>query len=165
MFKKEGEARSLIAVNELIHEVLPLAHVTLQRHGVLVETVLDGGVPPVTGDRVQLQQVILNLIFNGVEAMSAIEDRPRVLRIRSSRRDDPDGALISVADSGTGFSEGSEARIFEAFFTTKSSGMGMGLFICRSIVESHGGRLWAAAGDPYGAVFYIALPSVAAGGP
>jgi signal transduction histidine kinase len=86
-----------------------------------------------------------------------------VLRIRSSRRDDPDGALIEVADSGAGFQKGAEERIFDAFFTTKSSGMGMGLFICRSIVESHSGRLWATAGDPYGAVLHIALPPGEAG--
>jgi signal transduction histidine kinase len=81
-----------------------------------------------------------------------------VLRIRSSRRDDPDGALITVADAGPGIPKGSEERIFQAFYSTKSSGMGIGLFICRSIVESHGGRLSAAAGSPVGAVFSIALP-------
>jgi signal transduction histidine kinase len=163
MFKKEGEQRGIIMVNELVAEVLPLAHVNLQRAGALVETVLDVGIPPVWGDRVQLQQVLLNLIVNGAEAMIAVEDRPRVLLIKSSRWDDPYGALISVADSGTGIETGSEERIFEAFFTTKSSGMGMGLFICRSIVEGHGGRLWATSGDPHGSVFFLSLPVAAEG--
>ena len=158
IFRKDGDERSLIVVNDLIDEVLPLAQGNLQRVGVSAEAVLDGGVPPVLGDRVQLQQVLLNLISNGAEAMAGVTDRPKVLRIRSIRRDDPDGALITVTDVGTGIAKGSEERIFQAFFSTKSSGMGMGLFICRSIVESHGGRLWATNGEPCGSTFSIALP-------
>jgi signal transduction histidine kinase len=111
----------------------------------------------VRADRVQLQQVILNLITNAVEAMSAVEGRPRLLVVTTRRQED-DGVLIRVQDSGPGIEPGGRERIFDAFFSTKSSGMGMGLFICRSIVEGHGGHLWATAAETGGAVFNLVLP-------
>jgi signal transduction histidine kinase len=115
--------------------------------------------PIILGDRVQLQQVIINLVMNGFEAMQSVTDRRRELVIRSGQ-DDADGVLLSVTDCGTGIPVGNadRDRLFDPFFTTKSSGMGMGLSICRSIVEAHGGRLWAAANAPHGATFQLTLP-------
>ena len=109
-------------------------------------------------DRVQLQQVMINLIMNAAEAMNAVEDRDRILTI-TSHPQGPDGVLITLADTGTGIDPQNADRIFEAFFSTKSSGMGMGLFICRSIIEAHGGRLSGSPGYPYGSVFSIVLPA------
>jgi two-component system sensor kinase FixL len=109
----------------------------------------------VLGDRIQLQQLLLNLILNAIEAMSTITDRPRKLLIKSAEL--PDGVLIQIQDSGKGLSSELANRIFEPYFTTKSQGIGMGLSISRSIVEAHGGRLWAVPGSPYGATFQIIL--------
>jgi signal transduction histidine kinase len=109
------------------------------------------------GDRIQVQQVLLNLVMNGIEAMNAIMDRPRVLRV-SSQIDGPGSVLIAVTDTGTGFDPTKVDRIFDAFFTTKPEGMGMGLSICRSIVEAHGGRLWASPNPPHGSVFQFTMP-------
>jgi signal transduction histidine kinase len=113
------------------------------------------------GDRVQLQQVIINLVMNGVEAMQSVTDRPRELVIRSCQ-ERTQQVLVSVVDCGVGISAENADRLFNAFFTTKSSGMGMGLSICRSIIEAHGGRLWAAANVPHGATFQFTLPVNAA---
>jgi signal transduction histidine kinase len=123
--------------------------------GIRIRTNLVPDLPPVALDRVQLQQVIANLIRNGIEAMDAAVDGARVLHIRSCR-DGLDAIRIEVRDAGTGFMDAD--RIFDPFFTTKEHGMGMGLTICRSIVESHGGRLWAENGDPQGALFIFTLP-------
>jgi signal transduction histidine kinase len=109
------------------------------------------------GDRVQLQQVIINLVMNGIEAMQSVTDRPRELVVRSGQ-DQPGHALISVADCGVGIAAENVDRLFNPFFTTKSGGMGMGLSICRSIMEAHGGRLWATATMPHGAMFQFTLP-------
>jgi signal transduction histidine kinase len=111
----------------------------------------------ILGDQVQLQQVIINLVMNGIEAMQSVTDRPRELVIRS-HQDETQQVLVSVTDRGVGFSTEIADRLFNAFFTTKSSGMGMGLSICRSIVEAHGGRLWATANAPHGATFQFVLP-------
>ena len=116
------------------------------------------GLPRVMAERVQLQQVLLNLVTNAIEAMSAIADRERVLAIRS-RVCEPGHVLITVEDSGTGIDPSQIDRIFDAFFTTKAQGMGMGLSICRSIVESHGGQLWASARSPHGSMFCVKLQS------
>jgi signal transduction histidine kinase len=113
-------------------------------------------------DRIQMQQVILNLVMNSIEAMSAIMDRPRVLRV-SSRIDGPDSVLIVIRDTGTGLDPGKVDRIFDAFFTTKLEGMGMGLSICRSIIEAHGGRLWASPNPPYGSIFQFTMPVMTKG--
>ena len=114
---------------------------------------------PWTGDRVQLQQVILNLVLNAAEAMSAVGEGVRELLI-STERSRTNGALVAVRDSGPGIDPEHIERVFEAFYTTKSSGVGMGLSICRSIIDAHGGRLWAEANEPRGAVFQFTLPSL-----
>jgi signal transduction histidine kinase len=121
--------------------------------------VLPEDVPFVLGDRVQLQQVIMNLIMNGADAMSSIIDRSRILSI-SSRQDNNGFVRVTVQDSGTGIDESIRHRIFDPLFTTKINGMGMGLAICRSIVEAHGGRLWTAPTTPYGTSFEFTIPSV-----
>jgi signal transduction histidine kinase len=113
--------------------------------------------PAILGDRVQLQQVIINLMMNGIEAMQSVTDRPRELLIRS-RQHEKQLVLVSITDCGVGISAENADRLFNAFFTTKSSGMGMGLSICRSIMEAHGGRLWATANIPHGATFQFTLP-------
>lgn len=123
-----------------------------------METELSAGLPRVLGDRVLLQQVALNLIVNGIDAMSRTDQPPRHLVI-SSRSDGPNGVVVTVADSGEGLEPVAAQRLFEAFFTTKPQGMGMGLAISRSIVESHGGRIWATSNAPRGAVFHFTLPA------
>ena len=129
----------------------------MRSHDIVVRTELDRSLPRVAADRVQLQQVLLNLIVNAIEAMSSVHDRPRELTI-VSRQDGQNGVVVTVRDSGTGLaSEGAE-RVFEAFYTTKAEGIGIGLSISRSIVEAHGGRLWASANEPHGAVFRFSLP-------
>ena len=157
--KSEPEMTQL-DINDAIREVLVLTRSELHRHDVSLETALSGGLEPVMGDRVQLQQVILNLIMNGIEAMSAVMRQPRVLRVRS-QIDRPGDLLIAVEDSGPGLAPETMDRLFDPFFTTKRSGMGMGLSICRSIVDAHGGRLWASPQSPRGAVFQFTVPTAA----
>jgi C4-dicarboxylate-specific signal transduction histidine kinase len=147
IFKRDNHNRRLISVNDLIPDVLALAHGRLRNDRIAVTVELGEEIPHVLADRVQLQQVILNLIMNGVDAMGAIKDRPRGLAIKSESPR-PSDVLVMVQDAGTGIGPDDMKRIFDPFFTTKSNGMGMGLFICRSIIESHGGRLWASAGAP-----------------
>jgi C4-dicarboxylate-specific signal transduction histidine kinase len=160
--KKAPAEPSELDVNEVIQEVLALAGRELVENRVLVECHLAKFLPLVLADRVQLQQVLLNLIMNGIEAMIAVTDRPRALWVES-RVDDSGEILVAVRDSGTGL--GAEAdRVFTPFFTTKANGMGMGLSISRSLVENHAGRLWAAPNFPIGAVFSFTLP-VSAGSP
>ena len=130
----------------------------LTQHNVVVHTHLSTGDRTVFGDRVQMQQVVLNLIMNGSEAMSAIMDRAKVLTI-SSERIEPGGVLVAVKDTGAGIDPAIADRIFESLFTTKPNGMGMGLSICRSIIEAHGGRLWASPNAPHGAIFQFTLPA------
>jgi PAS domain S-box-containing protein len=149
-------------VNTAIANVLTLTRGELQRHDVLLKTELSAGLEPVLGDRGQLQQVILNLIVNGIEAMSAITQQPRVLRV-SSQTDGPGNVLIAVGDTGVGLDPTKMDCIFDAFFTTKPEGMGMGLSICRSIVEGHGGRLWASPNSPRGSIFHFTVPAAADG--
>ena len=129
----------------------------MSEHGVLATMQLAERLPRISGDRVQLQQVILNLIMNAIEAMSEIRGGPRELVI-STRQAESGGVLVAVSDSGPGLPQANPARIFEAFYTTKANGLGMGLSICRSIVEAHGGRLWATPNEPRGAVFCMMLP-------
>jgi C4-dicarboxylate-specific signal transduction histidine kinase len=156
--KKEPAEKSELDINEVIQEVLALAGRELYENRVLPDRQLNTDLPTVLADRVQLQQVLLNLIMNGVEAMAAVTDRPRLLGVQS-RTDESGDVLIAVSDSGTGV--GSELdRVFNPFFTTKENGMGMGLSISRSLVEGHGGRLWAAPNSPHGAVFSFTLPPI-----
>jgi hypothetical protein len=135
-----------------------LARSAITKNGVSVQTYLAQGLIPVHGDRVQLQQVILNLILNAVEAMGAVETGTRRLLI-STEPGRAGGVLVAVRDSGPGIDPAHLERIFDAFYTTKSGGVGMGLSICRSIIEAHGGRLWADGNEPCGAVFQFTLPN------
>ena len=160
--KKEPAEKSELDMNEVIQEVLVLAGRELYEHQVLPDEQLKTDLPSVLADRVQLQQVLLNLIMNGIEAMATVTDRPRLLGVHS-RIDESGDVLVAVSDSGPGFGAALD-RVFNPFFTTKANGMGMGLSISRSLVESHGGRLWAAPKSPYGAVFSFTLP-VAGGSP
>jgi signal transduction histidine kinase len=147
---------SLLGIATVVQEVLVLAPGELQQHNVTMRTELDSDLPLVLGDRIQLQQVLLNLIMNAIQAMADVHDRPRELIIGCKAQD---GVLITVADSGTGLDAGAGERIFESMFPTKSDGMGMGLSISRSIIAAHGGRIWASQGAPCGAIFHIVLPS------
>jgi signal transduction histidine kinase len=126
---------------------------------VSVETELKAKPPEVIGNRVQLQQVILNLVMNALDAMNSVTHRPKVLRVRSETRS-PDGVLLSVEDSGGGIDPNNVDRIFDAFFTTKSQGMGIGLSLCRSIIDSHRGRLWVSSSSDRGSVFNVLLPAI-----
>jgi C4-dicarboxylate-specific signal transduction histidine kinase len=157
-FSRNAPARKeRLEVNEAILQVMGLARFAMSEHGVMAKMQLLEGMPPILGDRIQLQQVILNLIMNAIEAMSEVREGSRALLI-STREADSGGVLIAVSDSGPGLPAASLARIFEAFYTTKANGLGMGLSICRSIVEAHGGRLWATPNEPHGAVFCMILP-------
>ncbi len=156
LLKKASPELRPLDVNEVIQEVLALAHVELITGGVAVHTELSPDVPTVLGDRVQLQQVMLNLIMNAIDAMFTIKDRPRTLVIKSAM--DAEGVLVEVQDSGRGLDPKQASRIFDSFFTTKPDGIGLGLSISRSIVEAHGGRLRAAPASPHGAVFQLILP-------
>jgi signal transduction histidine kinase len=144
-------------INEVIRELIALVQRELIVHRVSLRMELAPTLPMILADRVQLQQVIINLVMNGIEAMQSVTDRPRELVIRSYQ-DETHRVPVTVTDSGVGISAENADRLFNAFFTTKSSGMGMGLSICRSIVEAHGGRLWATANVPHGATFQFTLP-------
>ena len=159
--KKETAEKNPLDINEVIGEVLVLAGRELYENQVLVDQQLTTDLPFVLADRVQLQQVLLNLIMNGIEAFIAVTDRPRLLWVQS-RIDESGDVLVAVSDSGTGFDLELD-RVFTPFFTTKAKGMGMGLSISRSLVESHGGRLWATPNSPHGAVFSFTLPATAGG--
>jgi C4-dicarboxylate-specific signal transduction histidine kinase len=145
-------------VNDVVRETIPLVQRELISHQVLLRMELAPALPMILGDRVQLQQVIINLVMNGIEAMQSVTDRPRELVLRSGQ-DEPGQALISVADCGIGISAENADRLFNPFFTTKPSGMGMGLSICRSIIDAHGGRLWATTCEPRGALFQFTIPA------
>ena len=156
LFKKDSLQREPVDLNEIIQEMELLLAREATHSGVSLRTELAGDLPVVMGDRVQLQQVLMNLMRNGIDAMKDVEG-PHELTIQSEVREDGQ-VLISVSDSGVGLPPQQEQRIFDAFFTTKAQGTGMGLRICRSIVESHGGRLWAADRPPRGARFCFTLP-------
>ena len=158
LFKKTSTASETLDLNEATREVLALLHREFQRGQIIVRTELDD-LLPVRGDRVQLQQVILNLVLNAAEAMSAIHDRPRQLVVRTAS-DGNDHVRLTVHDSGPGFDPLSANRLFETFYTTKREGMGIGLAISRSIIESHQGRLWATCNDGAGAIFAFSIPRV-----
>jgi PAS domain S-box-containing protein len=144
-------------INEAIREVIELTRGEVVRTGVSMQANLADGLPLIYGDRVQLQQVILNLVVNAVEAMSGVDAEARDLLI-STEKVEPDGVLVAVRDTGPGLAPAAIDRLFEAFYTTKPSGLGMGLSICRSIIEAHGGQLWAEANEPQGAVFQFLTP-------
>jgi C4-dicarboxylate-specific signal transduction histidine kinase len=156
MYKRDVRSRSLVDVSELVAEVLDLLRTEVAKHGVTVQKVETGMLPRVFADRVQLQQVVINLIRNAIDAMGTVTDRPRILRIRTGRNDGE--VIVSVADSGVGLDSDDTDKLFAPFFTTKPHGMGMGLSICRSIIETHGGRLRATPGSPHGTVFEFTVP-------
>jgi signal transduction histidine kinase len=154
--KSDAVARSL-DVNEIIQGIVALTQGEAERRGAALKTELAAGLPSVMGDRVQLQQVLLNLVINALDAMNNVAGRPRVIRIRTSVPD-ARSILVAVEDSGAGLDPGQAGRLFEAFYTTKPEGLGMGLSISRSIVESHGGKLWATPNEGPGATFQFSLP-------
>jgi C4-dicarboxylate-specific signal transduction histidine kinase len=155
--KKAPPRKARFDLNHAIDEVIALGRSAITRNGVSVRTAFAKGLAPVQGDRVQLQQVVLNLILNAVEAMGSVEAGPRELLI-STEQNQAKGVLVAVRDSGPGIDPENVEHVFEAFYTTKTSGMGMGLSICRSIIDAHGGRLWASVIEPHGAVFQFTLP-------
>jgi C4-dicarboxylate-specific signal transduction histidine kinase len=155
---KTGREKVPLEVNDLLREAILLMRQELINHQVSLRMNIAAAVPMVLGDRIELQQVIINLVMNGIEALQSVTDRPRQLVVRSGQ-DEIGQALISVADCGIGIAAENVDQLFEPFFTTKSDGMGMGLPICRSIIQAHGGRLWAAANVPHGAVFQFTLPA------
>jgi PAS domain S-box-containing protein len=157
LVNKTIDQKAPIDINEVVNEVITLLHYELASHRISLRTELAPALGPVLGDRIQLQQVILNLVINGIEAMQPVTDRRRELVIRT-HQDEAGQILIEIRDCGTGLAAGNASRLFEAFFTTKSDGMGMGLSICRSIVESHGGRLSASSHAGPGATFQFVLP-------
>lgn len=157
MMKKGDQRKVQVDLNELMNEVMRLTAGHFQRHGVSTRIDLANDVPRVLGNRVQLQQVILNLLTNAADAVAHVSDGERLVNVRSEKYDGQD-VLVAVEDSGTGVSPDNKKRIFDAFYTTKSEGMGMGLSICRSIVESHGGSITVENANPQGSVFQIILP-------
>jgi len=154
--KKASPRRESFDLNESVNEVIVMVQGAAIKSGIAVNTQLIDGPVPVQGDRVQLQQVVLNLILNAVEAMGSVETGARELLI--STQQGSTGVLVAVRDSGPGIDSGNFERVFEPFYTTKSSGVGMGLSICRSIIDGHGGRLWVSANEPRGAIFQFTLP-------
>jgi PAS domain S-box-containing protein len=157
LFGRKNVATELVDLNEATREVIALSGSELQRGQVILRSELADDLPPVTGDRVQLQQVMLNLLLNASDAMSSVDDRPRQVVIKTER-DEGDRVRLTVQDAGVGFEPQGVDKLFEAFYTTKSSGMGIGLSVSRSIIESHHGRLWAASNEGPGATFSFSIP-------
>jgi signal transduction histidine kinase len=158
LFKKEDSTRAILDVNEVISDTVSLMWEEADRSSIQLRTELDADLPRVSADRVQLQQVLMNLILNGLEAMNGNRGELIIM----SQRDEEGRPLISVSDAGMGLPVAERDKIFDAFFTTKPQGTGMGLAISRSIIESHGGRLWATANSGQGATFSFTLPNEAA---
>jgi PAS domain S-box-containing protein len=158
LVKKAPLQKDRLEINDVIGEIVALTHGEAVKNSISVRTQLAAALPLVQGDRVQLQQVILNLIINAVEAMRNLQDGARELLI-STAQATPEGVFVAVRDSGPGLAQGSAERVFDAFYTTKPGGLGMGLSICRSIIDAHGGRLWVDASEPHGAIFKFTLPA------
>ncbi len=159
--KKTGPEKQRLDVNETIVEVIELIQGEILKNGVAVRTELADCLPPIQGDRVQFQQVILNLIINSVQAMSNVNDGKRELVVGTGLLKPGEAVQVTVRDSGPKLSVENIQRLFQPFYTTKPDGMGMGLSICRKIIENHGGRMWASANVPRGAMFQFALPAIA----
>jgi C4-dicarboxylate-specific signal transduction histidine kinase len=157
LIKKAPTRKDAVAINDAILEIVAIARTEAANNGVSVRTQLVEGLPAIQGDRVQLQQVLLNLIINAIEAMRDVGDAERELLISS--RNEPHGVSVEVRDSGPGFAPAALERVFEAFYTTKPDGLGLGLSICRSIIEAHDGRLWASPNLPRGAIFGFIAPA------
>jgi PAS domain S-box-containing protein len=163
MFGQNRREKHSVRVNDLICDVLALVHPNLESQHIALKKELSEGIPEIVADRVQLQQVVLNLLNNAIEAISTVTGRARLLSVKSQILE-PSDILIVVEDNGAGIDSKNIDRIFHAFFTTKACGIGMGLSICRSIVEGHGGRLWASPGKVHGTIFQITLPLNPSGG-
>jgi signal transduction histidine kinase len=159
LVKKTPPQKISLDINDLIRRTIALTASELASNHVEVETDLVSGISEVFGDRVQLQQVLLNLIVNAIEAMSTVRDRPRRLVIRSEPRKKPSGVIVTVQDSGVGLDLNERDRVFDAFFTTKPQGLGMGLSICQTIILDHGGRLSARSNAGHGATFEFTVPA------
>jgi signal transduction histidine kinase len=157
LYSKKEVTPEAVDLNDATREVIALSSSDLQRNRVDLRAELADDLPPIIGDRVQLQQVILNLLTNASDAMRSVDDRPRQIVIRT-QRDEADGVRLSVRDAGAGFQPQSADKLFEAFYTTKSGGMGIGLSVSRSIIEGHHGRLWATRRDGHGAAFTFSVP-------
>jgi signal transduction histidine kinase len=158
MFKRDTQNRAALRLDAVMEEVLRLVRDEMQGARVSLEVSLGDDIPPVRADRVQIEQVLVNLITNAIDAMSSLPpERPRQLKVKVGASK-PDDVQVAVEDSGPGITPQDMERVFEPFFTTKAGGMGLGLSICRSIVEAHGGRLWVSAGDPDGTAFMFTLP-------
>jgi PAS domain S-box-containing protein len=157
LFARKETSIESVNLNEAVEEVISLSLSALQRNQIVVRAELEDDLPPIAGDRVQLQQVILNLLRNGSDAMSAVDDRPRRLVV-TTKRDEGDRVRVSVRDAGAGFEPEAAERLFQSFYTTKKEGMGIGLSLSRSIIESHHGRLWAELNDGPGATFSFSIP-------
>lgn len=155
LLRREQPHSTLLNVNHEIREILAILRVELGE--VTVQTRLADALPPVMADRVQLQQVLLNLMINAIEAMKSVSDRERVLRVETMHHDEH-AAVIVIQDSGVGLDAGQMQKLFDPFYTTKPQGLGMGLSICRTILERHGGCLWAEAKEGQGATFKFTLP-------
>jgi signal transduction histidine kinase len=155
--RRAATSQEKLDLNQTIEDVLALVQDEVKRRSVSIQTQFAGDLSPVSGDRVQLQQVVLNLIMNAIEAMSSVTEQARKLAI-TTRNIDADQVQVTVEDSGAGLDPNAMDKIFDPFYTTKPSGMGMGLSICRSILQAHGGRLWAEAKDGPGTVFSFTLP-------
>jgi C4-dicarboxylate-specific signal transduction histidine kinase len=156
LIKKAPPRKERVDMNEAIREVIELTRGEAAKNGASVQTALGEGLPPIEGDRVQLQQVVLNLIVNAVQAMGAIAEGPRELFITTARAES-NGVLVAVKDSGSGLDPANLEQLFTPFYTTKPGGLGMGLSICRSIIEAHGGRMWVTANQPRGAIFHFTV--------
>jgi C4-dicarboxylate-specific signal transduction histidine kinase len=159
LMQKAPTRTDSVDLSEAVREVLELTRGEALKRGVSVRTQLADGLPLIQGDRVQLQQVVLNLILNAVQAMGAVADRTRELMLITIRQTEPNAVCLGVRDTGPGLSAETLPRLFEPFYTTKPDGMGMGLSICRSIIEAHGGRLWATRCEPRGALFQFTIPA------
>src|SRR5712664_2150625 len=155
---RSGPHKARLDVNDVIRDVVPLIGTEVRSHAVSLRLDLASALPPVLADRIQLQQVLINFVMNAIEAMASVADRPRQLVI-GSRPHEGGHVSVDVQDTGVGIDPNSVSQLFSAFFTTKAGGMGMGLSISRSIIEAHGGRLWATPNEPHGAIFHMSLPS------
>jgi signal transduction histidine kinase len=162
LIQKAPPRKDRVDLNAAIREVIQLTHGEAMKNGVSVQAQLADGLPLIDGDRVQLQQLVLNLILNAFEAMSGASEGARDLLV-STGKAQSGGVLVAVMDSGPGLGSANLERLFDAFYTTKPGGLGMGLSICRSIIDAHGGRLWASAKVPHGAIFQFVLPAHAGG--
>jgi C4-dicarboxylate-specific signal transduction histidine kinase len=158
LIKKAPPRKDRLEINDAVGEVIELTHGETVKNGVSLGTELTGGLPLIQGDRVQLQQVILNLTMNAIEAMSGISEGARELLISTSKAESG-GVRVAVRDSGPGLAPATLDHLFNAFYTTKPGGLGLGLSICRSIIEAHGGRLWAEANEPQGAILQFTVPA------